>query len=854
MRWTVSPQIFERVFFGIILLTLGSFAYYFTVADLEEVQTRFANRRVVLVKLLGREVVDLMQRRQDLTPRLANLLAEEAVAYAVVQLPTGEILAKAESVPISVGTLQEAEAAALKSSHLQLRLFVDPSGTVPLVEAALPLLAEVGRKVVLRVGFHRTGEEERLRQVRFRNLLLFSVLMLGFVFSLMVRRRQTPGLPASLMAGGALLLLLLFLSSRLVVQDWYDRHWRQEFVKQGLSMGKIMAPSALRFLQTGEDKAIRDLQSQLEQEDMFSFLAIIKDQDEQFVFHSDPSRRGETFVPDPHYVQSLNSEHPVLFQIGEEDVYELLMPLLEGNNRLGTLRLGFRNASGYEPLSILRNRLILLFIGALVLMLTLVYQLGRRFSKETGWFIKAMEQVTAGDLRQQVFIDRHDEFGQMAHAFNFMLMSLKERDLLGHGLQQYVSKSIVDKTLKVLTAHESPGEKSFAAIITIYLAGLQEVLGRLTGPQALASVREVFLIVSRITPPDDRTFLQFDLGGLRIVFCRNQRHDVLMRATQAAQSLSDALLKRADLPFSPRISIQSLELLQGAVDEDGQVMAMLGESPVDVRAFAQVQDAEEIVVAENTAFLLRDVATFDELEICAGDQGRHKGLIFRGFRPPEELAEAFPSASSWARVLILKLLKGYGGPEQAPLLMAWFADADDKVRYHILDALERLRPAGISEFVVKVLQEEKDARVLSRAIGVMGKIGNDGHIPLLAEQLRSPDRRVKANAIEALEAIGGKKVYEFLNLLVDEQDNRVKANILIAMGKYGDLRVFELLSRMIKDPDKNMRASAAFALGRLGMAQGVEPLISALGDKDLGVRRQVVASLTSLKADLEIET
>jgi HEAT repeat protein len=58
---------------------------------------------------------------------------------------------------------------------------------------------------------------------------------------------------------------------------------------------------------------------------------------------------------------------------------------------------------------------------------------------------------------------------------------------------------------------------------------------------------------------------------------------------------------------------------------------------------------------------------------------------------------------------------------------------------------------------------------------------------------------------------------------------------------------------MIKDSDSHMRASAAFALGKLGMAQGVEPLISALSDKDPMVRRQVVASLTSLKADLDID-
>jgi HEAT repeat protein len=225
----------------------------------------------------------------------------------------------------------------------------------------------------------------------------------------------------------------------------------------------------------------------------------------------------------------------------------------------------------------------------------------------------------------------------------------------------------------------------------------------------------------------------------------------------------------------------------------------------------------------------------------------------RNFKENQELVESFAAATSWTRIMILRLLKASGDLNDPEILFEWFKDENADVRYQVLDALEKLRPTALSEFVVQVIHDEKDPKVLSRAIGLLGAIGNEEHIPILTEKLRSNDRRVKANAVEALEAIGGKRVYEFLNLLVDEQDNRVKANILIALGKYGDLKVFELLSRMIKDSDSHMRASAAFALGKLGMAQGVEPLISALSDKDPMVRRQVVASLTSLKADLDID-
>jgi HEAT repeat protein len=251
--------------------------------------------------------------------------------------------------------------------------------------------------------------------------------------------------------------------------------------------------------------------------------------------------------------------------------------------------------------------------------------------------------------------------------------------------------------------------------------------------------------------------------------------------------------------------------------------------------------------------LLKDVLNFDELEVLSTEQGRMNAYVVGNFKEIVDLVAIFPTATSWTKIMILRILKASTELVSPETLFEWFKDADADVRYHVMDVIERIAADKVRSFVENAVNTEADSRVLSRSIAVLGKVGSEDHIAVLTEKLRSADRRVKANAVEALEAIGGKRVYEFLNLLVDEQDNRVKANILIALGKYGDLKVFELLTRMIKDPENNMRASAAYALGRLGMAQGVEPLIGALSDKDPMVRRQVVASLTALKADLDIE-
>lgn len=852
MPFKAHGRYIERAFLALILITLSSFAYYFTMADVEEVQTRFQNRHALLIKLLTREIGDLLNRRADLTPRLSNLLAEEAVAYAVVQQPGGEVMAKAESGLIAVESLQEIEARALQCTHLMLIQHEDLSRTVPLVEAAMPLVTGNNRKVIVRIGFFRAEEEEKIRQVRFRNMLIFSTLLLGLLAFWVARRRNASGLATAWLGGTGLIVLLLFLSTRMTTQEWYERHWRQSFVHHGMSVAKVVSLAAKRFLKVGEEADLREMQSLLDLDENYAFLAVAKD--EQYLFHSDPQMKGATFDPDSAYSRSLNSEMPIMVRMAEEGLYEILVPIIEGQHRLGTLRLGLRNDSGYGPLGILRNRLTLIFLAALLLSLFLVYLLAQRVSRDLGTFIQSMEQVTAGDLRQQVFIDRNDEFSQLAHAYNFMLMSLKERDLLGRGLQNYVSRSIVDKTLRMVTTQDKTGEKVFAVAIFAYFSGLTEAINRNSAPQVLALVREFYQTVRQVCQPGTGCHIQTHMSGILVLFAQQNRHEALMQAVQAAQMLDQSFLKRGEAPFTPRLTLHALEVVHGAIDDEGRDMIWLGEGMLDVRTFSDVQDIDEIIISEETSFLLKDVATLDEFELASSDQGRVRAYIFRGFKPIDTLIRIFPESSPWTKVLVLKILKGQVRAEHVDQLLQWFADPDPNIRYHVMDVLERLRPAGILDFVVRTLNEETEAKVLSKTINVLGKIGNESHVPILAEKLRVDDRRVKANTVEALEAIGGKKVYEFLNLLVDEQDNRVRANILIALGKYGDLRVFELLTTMIKDSDRNMRASAAYALGKLGMAQGVEPLIAALSDKDPVVRRQVVASLTALKADLDIES
>jgi hypothetical protein len=360
-------------------------------------------------------------------------------------------------------------------------------------------------------------------------------------------------------------------------------------------------------------------------------------------------------------------------------------------------------------------------------------------------------------------------------------------------------------------------------------------------------------VLRKISNPGSNVSVQLFPSGILLLFTFSNKHDSLLKALNVARIAARDIGRRPDMPFAPKLTMHAIEMIRGKINDSAQNSTFIGDGFADFRSLSKVQDTDEIIASREVHVLLKDVINFEELEVLSGEQGKFNAFVLRNFKDQEELKENFEKATSWTKIMILRVLKSSGDFPNPEILFDWFKSDDPEVRFHVLDALEKLKPEKLCDFVTEEIKSENVPKVLSRAIRLLGQIGNEEHVSLLTEKLRSTDRRVKANTVEALESIGGKRVYEYLNLLVDEQDNRVKANILIALGKYGDLKVFDLLSHMIKDSESHMRASAAFALGKLGMAQGVEPLINALNDKDPMVRRQVVASLTTLKADLDLD-
>lgn len=836
--------------FCIIVVLLTVITYITLDTKITSIHERYYSYRESLIKFLSKDLNNLIKRQSDLSSKLNNLLLEENVAYAIIQLSSGEVLAKAESNYISLGVLTSIETEALKTSNFKFVSFTDPSQSIALCEGIMPFISETGKKYILRVGFFKDKEIDEVNNIKFQYFIVFLLLLFVVIFVWFSNFFTWVGYQKILLATVFIVFGLLLLVHIYYLNQWYINLWRKNFIQHGFSVAKIIAIPAKRFLFTGDESDLREMNTCFDDDERFSYMAVIKD--EQYLYHSDPELKGKSFVPNEKYSRSLNTSKPVFFT-ENNDEYELYIPIMHEQKRLGTLCIGFKSFRKSDIYSFTNHRLIFILFAAFGCIVFAVIYVFKMLKNDMNLLLHGLEKVTSGDLQYQVLINRDDEIGQISQAFNLMVINLRERDIVNKSLHNYVTKALLDKTLKVISQTERKGERISTASVLIHFSSFNEIVQNISPEKLFLEFKQLFFDLKKLVQNKHNNCIIPLPIGILIVFAQNTKHETIVQALQFIQLAKHIVQKYHDSMLNPKISVHVTDLIYGELEDPNYSKIFLGEPYSDFEAFASVQDTTEVIFSSSAYNLLKDIAIFDEIEIFSSSQKRVKGYIFRSYKNLQHLIEAFYNNNVWVKILVIRLMKLLN--EKVPLqqLIEWYHNSDAEVRFHIIDLIDQLSYQNAIDFVISVVQNERDPKVLARSVSLLGKIGNETHINILTEKLNTcTDRRVKANIIEALESIGGRRVYEFLNLMIDEQDNRVKANILIALGKYGDLRVFDLLSKMIKDPDSNMRASAAYALGKLGMIQGIEPLMSALSDKDPIVRKQVIAALSALKADLEL--
>ncbi len=138
--------------------------------------------------------------------------------------------------------------------------------------------------------------------------------------------------------------------------------------------------------------------------------------------HTDKSLVGKALSDD----LSLRAQRArtTLFQITEEGVYDIAVPILLERRRIGLVRVGFSSLPLKGRIAEIRDRIFLLTIGLLILGIVISLLLAATITRSINRLVRAAREIGRGALGTRVRITSRDEIGELGGVFNEMSQRL----------------------------------------------------------------------------------------------------------------------------------------------------------------------------------------------------------------------------------------------------------------------------------------------------------------------------------------------------------------------------------------------------------------------------------------------
>lgn len=629
-----SSTIEKTLAFGFIFVFL-IFAIFFTYTNIEEYEKSYKNQRLEYTKQLGYEICQLIEKHIDVSARLSNALTENVIAYAVVHLEDGSLLARTELNALPVGVFQKAEAEALKADFLKLINFKDPSETMSFAEAVFPFVTSERFKYVLRVGFLRNTEEEHISRLRFRNILVFSLILMVILAFWAIKKAGSPSLRYTLVTSVSLVFLMLFLAGSTLFRDWYAKAWSKIFITEKcLNITQMLVPASKSILENNDDSAFKESVKFLNKQENFGYAAVIKD--ESFVYHTNPAFIN-TIANDANFLKSFGSDYPSVYKLENDDAYQVILPVLNGSNRIGTILTCWRSDVGMESVASLRNKISMLFVFAYIVLFLLI----------------------------QLFVNEVPAAAQVAKN-NFLMVASDAK-----------SSVPLNKTLKTN--------------VVVYFSGINEAMdevssGKLPLNALTDSAKKCHSVVETILVQYEKATITSMPDGILIEFSSLDEAKQLYDAVSFARTLIDELNDIDSFVFSPKITIKSEKVFEPDLDKN-EAKIVLGTGLIDYRTIAKVQNRTDLIVDDFTYGLLKDVMNFEKLEVVSPGLLNFNLYALNDKKTISEIVAQFKSSSDWTKLLILRILINEKTFDTS-ILSDWLKDENSPVKDSLIKFIE----------------------------------------------------------------------------------------------------------------------------------------------------------------------
>lgn len=309
--------------------------------------------------------------------------------------------------------------------------------------------------------------------------------------------------------------------------------------------------------------------------------AAILDSGRKVLSHTDPQKIGRV---DGGQVAKLASESqvPLVQQYTDRGTayFDISSPVLSGSRRKGTVHIGFTNASIASSLRDSKRK-VLVIAGSAVLLDMLGVML------IVGWMLRplpvlarAARQVGEGRLDMQVSYEMKDEIGQLAQAFNQMILSLREKEMIRSTFGRYMSKEVVDGFLNGKVSMElGGGELKEMTVLMSDIRGFTEFSEKLPPQEVVTLLNRYFTEMVQAIGENGGTVDKFIGDAVLAVFgwpVAREHHeklavDAALAMKERLAALNVSLVKEGRSPIEIGIAINSGKAVAGNIGSQEKV-------------------------------------------------------------------------------------------------------------------------------------------------------------------------------------------------------------------------------------------------------------------------------------------